>query len=384
MIPDCTLTTACFDLTKYNPHGRHLETTLTNMTALLHVPCYLIIYTDPILYPHIQSIRNDQANLAHLTHYVVMEVESLSTFAYRDLVTENRKRYHPTRDERTCPESHLVCCSKFDLVLQSIALNPFQTTKFGWIDANVGPHFSKISVGPPDNKIRLLLNILDHASPDKFHLQILNVCDKKYNLENNLEEYYSTYRWIVCGCLFLTGKHIGERILTDLHATFVQHTTLGYGHGEEMFYLPILETYYNDIHRSYGDYHHLLNNFASPTEGFDYIQMIANKYLNHRYYRECLDCCSKVIQHFQDYEDVMISQGKMSEGLIPQRGMSEGLNYPIYFNFLFVKYVASYYIDRDNAPTILASIRTLIDQNPSCKEIYLSNQGFYDIQFSFV
>lgn len=369
--PDCTLTTACFDLTKYNPHCRDLETTLTNMTALLHVPCYLIIYTDPILYQHIQAIRNDQARLTHLTHYVVLDVEQLPTVAsYRTLVTENRQRYHPTRDERTCPESHLVCCSKFDLVLQSIANNPFQTTKFGWIDANVGPNFSKISIGNHD-KSHLLLNILHQASPDKFHLQILNVCDKTYLLENNLHEYYSTYRWVVCGCLFLTGKHIGERILTDLHATFLQHTAAGYGHGEEMFYLPILETHYNDIHRSYGDYHHLLNNFASPpTQGLDYIYtIIATKYLTHRYYRECLDCCTSVL-----------SSSVLSSSIF----QVEGRNYPLLFHFMFLQYVASYYADRDNAPNILSRLRTLIDTIPSCNEIYTSNQPFYDAQFGFV
>ena len=362
MIPDCTLTTACFDLTKYNPHCRDLQTTLTNLTPLLHVPCYLIIYTDPVLAPHIQAIRNDQARLPHLTHYVVQEVESLAAFAYRDLVTENRKRYHPTRDERTCAESHLVCCSKFDLVLQSIRLNPFHTSKFGWIDANVGPNFSKICRSNYQN--HLLLNLLQRASREKFHLQILNVCDKKYNQETHLQEYYSTYQWVVCGCLFLTGKHVGEHILTDLHATFVQHTVAGYGHGEEMFYLPILERHYDDIHRSYGDYHHLLHNFAEPTEGFDYIQMIAGKYLNYGYYRECLDCCSKVVSRYECFE-------------VP-------MDYPCFFQFLFTLYVASYYADRSNAPAILARLRFLIDTIPPCKDIYLSNQGFYDAQFSFV
>jgi hypothetical protein len=361
MIPDCTLTTACFDLTKYNPHCRDLETTLTNMTPLLQVPCYLIIYTDPVLAPHIQAIRNDQAHLAHLTHYIVMEVESLASFAYRDIVTENRKHYHPTRDERTCPESHLVCCSKFDLVLQSIRLNPFHTSKFGWIDANVGPNFSKISMA---YKSQLLLNLLHQASPDKFHLQILNVCDKRYILENNLKEYYSTYQWVVCGCLFLTGKHVGERILTDLHATFVQHTVAGYGHGEEMFYLPILERHYDDIHRSYGDYHHLLHNFADPSVGFDYIQMIATKYLNYQYYKECIDCCSKVIARYENFE--------------------VSINYQHWFQFLFTLYVASYYADRENAPAVLSRLRSLIELIPACKEIYQSNQGFYDSQFSFV
>ena len=46
MIPDCTLTTSCFDLTKYHKGSRSLEECINNMRALLEVPCYLVIFTD--------------------------------------------------------------------------------------------------------------------------------------------------------------------------------------------------------------------------------------------------------------------------------------------------------------------------------------------------
>ena len=82
--------------------------------------------------------KRDELNLGLLTHYIVMDVEDLNVFKYRQNVIENRQKYHPTKDERTCPESHLVCSSKFELVLKTIELNPFNTSKFGWIDSNVG------------------------------------------------------------------------------------------------------------------------------------------------------------------------------------------------------------------------------------------------------
>ena len=46
MIPDCTLVTSCFDLTKYNTHSRSFDDSLDKMKSLLEVPCYLIIFTD--------------------------------------------------------------------------------------------------------------------------------------------------------------------------------------------------------------------------------------------------------------------------------------------------------------------------------------------------
>ena len=59
MTPDCTLVTACFELTKYNNHSRNLNDSINKMTSLLEVPCYLIIYTDKILYEHIKNKRNE-------------------------------------------------------------------------------------------------------------------------------------------------------------------------------------------------------------------------------------------------------------------------------------------------------------------------------------
>ena len=30
--------------------------------------------------------------------------------------------------------------------------------------------------------------------------------NKKYIKEENLREYYNSYKWVVCGCLFITGN----------------------------------------------------------------------------------------------------------------------------------------------------------------------------------
>ena len=359
MIPDCTLTTACFDLMKYNTHSRDINKAIENMNALLEVPCYLVIFTDTNLYNIIKNKR-DELQLSLLTHYVVMDVEKLDVFKYKDIVTENRKKYHPTKDERTCPESHLVCSSKFELVLKTIELNPFNTSKFGWIDSNVGVNFSKICTNYKNN---MLLNVLHKTNKNKFHLQILNVCDKKYTTEDNLKEYYSQYRWIVCGCLFITGKDIGVKMLTDLNNTFIKHTVAGYGHGEEMYYLEILDKYYNDIERSYGDYRHILNNFINLTTAFDYILDISTRYLQFSYYKECIDCCSKAVNAFENF--------------------NVEINYNCYYKYLFNMYVSTYYLNKENSKKIVDKIQMLINKIPQIKNCYLENKIFYDLQFSY-
>jgi len=360
MIPDCTLTTACFDLTKYNSKSRDFNTTLENISSLLEVPCYLIIYTDNVLYEHIKNKRSDY-NLNHLTKYIIMDVEELDSFKYRDKVIENRIKYHPTKDERTCTESHLLQSGKFELVMKTILSNPFHTTKFGWIDSNVGKDFSKICTNYKNN---MLLYVLNNCREDKFHIQILNVCDKNMIKEDRLCEYYSQYRWVVCGCLFITGKDLGLKILTDLNNVFIDHTLKGYGHGEEMYYLEILDKYYDDIQRSYGDYQHILNNFIITSVGLYYIlYLISDRYLKYGYYKECNECCSKMIKLYENYEIEM--------------------EYNIYFKYLFNYYVSSFYLHKEESKKILSKIQDLIQANPYINNIYISNKRFFDAQFSF-
>ena len=53
---------------------------------------------------------------------------------------------------------------------------------------------------------------------------------------------------------------------------------LGYGHGEEMLYLEILDEFYDDIERSYGDYGQIINNyFLKTTFLLIYVNLKFNK-----------------------------------------------------------------------------------------------------------
>lgn len=360
MIPDCTLVTCCFILSKYNDKSRDIHESIQNMEPLLQVPCYLVIFCDSLSINKIKEIR-EKYHPSELTFYVEKELNELENFSYVDLIRRNREIYHPTKDERTCPESHFICCSKFEMVLKTMEINPFQTKKFGWIDANVRPNFEKISTNYSKN---ILLNVLHNCS-DKFNLQILNVVDKKFKEEKNKKEFYQNYQWIVCGCLFITTKDIGKRILTRLKEIFLKTTEQGFGHGEEMFYLEVLDEFHEDINRSYGDYNSILNNFVKQTEQFEYIYFqIIQKYLQYGYHKECIDCCEKLLISIEnDHKQV---------------------NTEIYFNILFAYYISNYYVNIKKAKLIVKQIRLLIEINPSIKEIYCKNTSFYEQQLSFV
>jgi hypothetical protein len=298
-------------------------------------------------YEHLQKVRAS-FNLLDLTYFIVKNVEDLEFFKFNKIVKHNRERYYPTRDQRTCSESHLICCSKFNFVLEAIELNAFNTKRFAWVDSNLGPNNCKIAVNYNHN---MLLKVLNHDS-EKFHVQVMNVCDKKYKEKINKKEMYEQYRWVVCGCFFMTGIETGKKILRRLNEIVVETSLLGYGHGEEMFYLEVLDEFYDDIERSYGDYGNILNNFFGPTVNIHYINhLIVRNYINHGYYKEGYECCFKLVREIENYNTIV--------------------DYELYLTILYNYYICTYYFkNSEEAKKVLDHMEDLALKHPLIKNAY--------------
>jgi hypothetical protein len=360
MLPDITVVTACYCLSRFSSKCRDVQSTMENMQSLLAVPCYLVIYSDSLMYPLIRALRT-QLGMDSLTKYVVREYETLWAARYTEKIISNRAAYHPTKDERTCAQSHVLCCSKFEFVQQTMEDNPFGTTKFAWIDSNVGKNFSKICTGYTNN---MLMKIL-YAVDDAFHIQVIGSVDKKYIKEENWREYYQEYRWVVAGSFFTTGRAVGMSILSDLKDEFHRHTEAGFGHAEEMLYLRILSEHAGKIRTSYGDYRHILNNFCGVTEGVDFIYCnFVVQSLDKKHFQECIDCCSHIVQQYANF--------------------SLDVDYNLFFRAYFALYLATYYHHgREKAAEVVKTIFSTMQSNPLFWAEYYRQKDFYDAQFKF-
>jgi hypothetical protein len=302
--PNCTLITACYDLNRYSKKCRTTEECLTLISPLLQIPVYLVIYGSKSTIPAIKMQRQIY-NLDKYTQYIEIELEDLWAYQFLEKVKENRATYWPTRDDRTCAESHIICCNKFDFVQETMTINPFNTTHFGWIDAYLGDGKNGLRICENYDKSvvpRILHNLTKINNTDKFHIQILNCNDKKFKEPQHKREFYERYRWVTCGGFFVTHPDPGTKILSRLKEIFVETTMQGFGHGEEMFYLEILDEFYEDIHRSYGDYGQILNNFLSPTKNIEYVyHTIIENFKIAGYQREYEDACKALQNSIDNY-----------------------------------------------------------------------------------
>jgi len=90
--------------------------------------------------------------------------------------------------------------------------------------------------------------------------------------------------------------------MSRLKEIFVETTMQGFGHGEEMFYLEILDEFYDEIHRSYGDYGQMLNNFLSPTKNIEYVyHTVIRNFKNAGYEKEYEDACKALKYSVDNY-----------------------------------------------------------------------------------
>ena len=296
-LPDCTLTTGCFLLQKYHAGSRSLADTLQGMEALLAVPCYLVIYCNQPLYEHIVE-RRRAYHLESITRVISVEVEDLWAYQFADQIRANREVYWPTRDARISVESTVIVFNKFAFVLRTMGENPFGTSRFGWIDGSLGPGGSKIC---RDGQFsRRLLYVLRNITA-QFHIQILNVEEKRFIQPEHKREYYSRARWVAVGCLFTTSDEIGRPILQRLQDVIRDTIQQGYGHHEEYTMLELQAEFPEDIHCAYGDYQDTLVNFIRPTENLVYVYwQIVMKYYYHDYHHETEDVCRAIISSYDE------------------------------------------------------------------------------------
>lgn len=361
-LPNCTVVTACYSFKHIHPGARSVEELQQSIVGTLDIPAYMVVYCDEYLEPFIKEYR-EKIGCANITVVRKIPYEEIWAYSLLETVKKNRDEYWPTRDARTNAETHLITCNKFDFVERTILDNPFPTTKFAWVDGCLDPKLKKICEDYSNAKI---MRVLNHIVPDKFHIQILNVCDKGFKDPARKREFYGQYRWIVCGGFFACGgTDIGLRVLARLKEIVVNTTLAGFGHGEEMFYLEVLDEFYDEIERSYGDYGQIIDNFVQPERNLGYIyHCIIKRYSAHAYHRECYDTCRKLITAFDTF------------------AIKE--DYYVWTETYFYYYLSAFYYKREEARKIVDRIRQLCAENPPFKQEFDKRRDYYESQFAYV
>jgi hypothetical protein len=284
---DITLTTCFFRYAQ--PEGRPvypLEHYIDNQ--LVSAQVNLVVYGDSD-YVDLFMERRTEAGLAKMTLGVPMAMKDLAVWTQRDKVEENRSIDWPDHDEFTpLTDAYLVAHAKFELVQKTIQNNPFNTTKFGWIAPKLLTKFKSTGV----DLVTALMSVTD-----KLHVVIITAVDRRLSDK----DFYGGRRYVMANGLWTLGAD-KSYILSALTERFVEVTDAGCSgnsNGDEMVWPPILDRYWDQIHRSYGDYQWNLRNLNQIVDYLDRIyDLCVTGYFNlgETYHRELYDVTTALIR----------------------------------------------------------------------------------------
>jgi hypothetical protein len=289
-----TLVTAYFNLTRCPDASKEIIARdaayyFQHATYTLSSPYNLVVYCDEESLPTIQAIRPAE----YKTKYVVTTFDDIrvapdaKTFKeYRLQIAENRrlKPYH--FDPRNTPSYYLFCLSRYWMMRETIAENPFGSTHFAWIN------FCMERMG---YKNILHLEECLAVYRDKFSTCYIDFVPE--SLVQNTAEYFKVGRCSMCSGFFTGNGDCMRQVAGLIIDKFRKYVGEGYGHADEQLYSPVFfenkelfEPYYGDYSEMITNYKFIYERATEPVHNF-----IRNSF-QHGQYALCLSACQVLLE----------------------------------------------------------------------------------------
>ena len=200
---DVTVVSFLFDLsTRESDRPRKMAEYLTLGQNLLSLPVNLYLIADPELVPSLKRYRE----LKGLAEKTVIRAIPLEATSYC--------RYYPKVDKHFTdgrfPEGlskvkdsawyHLISWTKFWVIGQALTQNPFNSTKFVWLDFGIF-HLYRNQESSIQN---FLIKVFNDILSDKVRIMVIRETYPSDIADRS--EYYSKYQWRI-GEGFFSGDH---------------------------------------------------------------------------------------------------------------------------------------------------------------------------------
>lgn len=283
-ISDWTVVTGYFDLTRMpdaSPaiRSRPFEHYLQHSASTLMLDQNMVIFCEPHTYDYIRARRPE--SLQSRTKYIVMNFEDFPMCQYRELLNENRHKV-PDIDDRNTVSYYLLCMSRYAMLKQVIAENPFQSTHFVWLNICIE------RMG--------MRNVRELPRVFQIHRDKFSTCYIDYQPRENYLE--NVMRWGKCSMCsgFFTGnaKHMKE-FCDRIEEKFVECAKLGYGHADEQLFSLVYFDNPELFEVYYGDYTEMITNYEWIHErASEPLRLIIQHSYDAKDFATCRPACEKL------------------------------------------------------------------------------------------
>ena len=208
---DITIVTALFNIQRENMDGRTWDEYLEWFSRTLKLKCPMVIFVEDSL---VKFVENYRQNLP--TKIISHPLEEVPYYCLKEdmddvIASEEYRSKTKCLDRIECNHSlySIIQYSKFKWIRESIAMNPFDSDYYFWMDAGASRFFEGFD--------------LNQSFPGEFGLKSLYGIDEKVLVQLNTEtyqdlvnsdtlgkEYFYDPRSFVCGTFFGMHKNIQQ------------------------------------------------------------------------------------------------------------------------------------------------------------------------------
>jgi len=254
-----TVVTAYFDLTKMSDASqqikeRDLQHYLVNAIATLSLEQNLVIYCEPENVDLLRSFRPSW--LLDRTSFVAMSFEDFPLTKYRDRVIENRVRCPYNFDPRNTASYYLFCMSRYAMLKQTIAKNPFGSTHFAWLNLCIE------RMGFTN-----LIELDNVFIQDRERFSTCYIDYRPKSLVENPPEYFKNGGLCsMCSGFFTGNSYYMNEFCTEIQKAFMDYLEAGYGHADEQLFSVVYFRRSELFDVYYGDYLQMIRNYVHIKE----------------------------------------------------------------------------------------------------------------------
>jgi hypothetical protein len=282
-----TLVTCLFDChqgTDFDAKSYYYKKSLR--TLAIEQP--MIIFCEKKNEKFFQKIR-EGLDLEKMTHIITCELSEFYFYKLRDQI--DKRFRHGDGDKTKNPDIYVIWFSKYEMVMKSIELNPFNSTHFCWIDVNLLNKTLNNSLNYIEDSIYGKLNEICENPKDRFSLQLLNFWHPKNYTD--LKFFFSEYRWIACAGFFTTDipsiKFIYPKFIEKAEELINQ----GFCQSDEAIFAFLIDQYPDIFNLSIGDYEDLINHYFGFQCKKEYDPRIYEDYVLAKKHKYIIDIIKK-------------------------------------------------------------------------------------------
>ena len=251
-----TIVTAYFNLTKTPDASneikqRDIKYYMSNANMTMSIDQNLVVYCDKESYETLKEMR--PKHLHNKTQFIIIEFMDINIVKLNyEKIVNSRQKTGYNSDSRNTPSYYLFCMARYDIMINTIENNPFNSTHFAWCN---------ICIERMSWKNMIYFPKIWEEYRDKFSTCYIDYQPKTLVIDNP-KEYYKYGRCSMCSGFFTGNKQYMYNFCISIIQEFYNMLNIDCGHADEQLFSIVYFKNPELFEFYYGDYTEMIVNYG--------------------------------------------------------------------------------------------------------------------------